>query len=120
MLTHGYPKMLLLLSGHGNTWLNPLGIGAELSLTLCVFAEFFASIALILGALTRPMAMVLAINFWVIVFIFDAGASWGERELAALYFVCYLTMIGLGAGRFSVDHCLITRVLKKEHRCACS
>ncbi len=120
MLVHGYPKLLLLVKGEGASWLDPLGIGASFSLFLCVLAEVVASIAIILGLCTRPAALLLAINCWIIVFVFYAEASWTSKELPFLYFICYLALVGLGAGRFSMDHCLLTRVFNKHNCSICS
>lgn len=106
MLTHGYPKLVMLLRGQSDTWLDPLGIGSTLSLSLCVFAEFFCSLALMAGFLTRMAALVLIINFWVVVFVVDRDATWSATELPLLYLVCYITLLCSGAGRFSVDHLL--------------
>ncbi len=119
MLVHGYPKLLMLVHGQGASWLDPLGIGASFSLFLCVCAEFFASCALIVGLGTRPAALLLAINCWVIVFIFYSEASWTSKELPMLYLICYLALMGLGAGRYSMDHCLMTRAFSKCDRNIC-
>ncbi len=110
MLVHGIPKLLMLLDGRGAEWMDPLGIGGTLSLALCCFAEFFCSIAIIVGLLTRLSALVLALNFWVVVFMADKGAGWAQTELPLLYLLCYITLICTGAGRFSIDH-LIRRKL---------
>ncbi len=110
MLVHGVPKFAMLLRGEGADWMDPIGIGGTLSLALCCFAEFGCSLALVFGLFTRLAALVLAINFWVVVFFVDSGASWAQRELPLLYLVCYITLICAGAGRFSLDH-LLSRML---------
>ncbi len=104
MLVHGIPKLLMLLEGKGGSWLNPIGIGATTSLALCVIAEFACSMALILGLFTRLASFVLIINFWVILFVVDAGSTWADKELAALYLVCFCALLCTGAGPCSIDH----------------
>ena len=44
MLTHGYPKLMKLLSGAEIQFLDPFGIGQTASFALAVFAEFACSI----------------------------------------------------------------------------
>ncbi len=114
MLTHGWPKLLMLLRGDGATWMDPIGIGGPLSLALCCFAEFFCSLAIIAGLLTRLAALVLVLNFWVVVFFADRGAAWVQTELPVLYMVCFITLVCTGSGRFGIDH-LVRRKLGCRH-----
>ncbi len=110
MLTHGWPKLLMLLHGEGAGWMDPIGIGGTLSLALCVFAEFFCSLAIIAGLLTRLAALVLVLNFWVVVFFANEEARWAQVELPVLYLVCFITLVCTGSGRFGIDH-LVRRKL---------
>ena len=83
---------------------DPLGVGRTLSLALVVFAEFFASILLVLGLLTRFGALVLAFNMTVAFFVVlkaDLGSS--NAELAFLYLAGYVTLFIAGPGRLSLD-----------------
>ncbi len=119
MLVHGYPKLLMLMGGAGSTWMDPIGIGGTLSLALSCFAEFFCSLALIFGLLTRLSAMVLAVNFWVVVFMVDGNTTWPQSELPVLYLVCYITLACTGAGHYSLDH-LIRRKLDRRQPAECA
>lgn len=112
MLTHGIPKLVMLMQGQGPVWMNPLGVGSTLSLFLCVMAECVCSITLMLGFLSRLSALVLVFNFWVIVFVFDRDASWEQVELPLLYLVCYGALLCTGGGAFSIDR-LISRRLAR-------
>ncbi len=114
MLTHGWPKMLMLLRGEGATWMDPIGIGGTLSLVLCCFAEFWCSLAIIAGLLTRLASLVLVLNFWVVIFFAQRGAPWPQVELPVLYLVCFLTLVCTGSGRFGIDH-LVRRKLGCSH-----
>ena len=48
---------------------DPLGVGHNVSLGLSVFAEFFASLLLVFGLVSRFAALVLVINMSVAFFI---------------------------------------------------
>lgn len=113
-LTHGYPKLLLLLEGKGDAWLNPIGLGATCSLVLCTVAEFVGSVGLIAGVFTRLWALLLFINFYVIVFMTKMGGLWGTNEVATLYLICYTSLLAFGGGRFSVDYCLRMRRERRQ------
>ncbi len=106
MLTHGWTKLLMLVHGEGAEWMDPIGIGGTLSLALCCFAEFFCSLAIIIGLLTRLSALVLVLNFWVVIFFAGRGAPWAQLELPALYLICFITLVCTGSGRFGIDHYL--------------
>ena len=109
MLCHGWPKLLMLLQGQGAGWMDPLGIGGFFSLLLCTFAEFLCSLAIILGFFTRLAALVLVINFWVILFIYGGQETWPQSELPILYLICFVTLLCTGAGSFSLDRLLARR-----------
>jgi hypothetical protein len=87
------------------TFPDPLGIGRHLSLILAATAEIAGSVLLILGALTRFAAAVLAINMSVALFIVHHGdmTQAGGGEPAALYLFGYITVLIAGGGRFSAD-----------------
>lgn len=110
MLCHGWPKLVLLFSGQGSEWMDPLGLGSTLSLGLCTFAEFFCSLAILLGLFARLAAFVLVVNFWVIVFVYGADSSWTQSELPMLYLICFLTLLCTGAGPLSIDRWLSRRL----------
>jgi putative oxidoreductase len=87
---------------------DPLGIGHNASLALAVFAEFFASLLLIFGLVTRWSALVLAIDMMVAFIGVHKGALNGQHsgELAFMYLMGYITLLLAGPGRFSVDKTL--------------
>ncbi|MEP2131400.1 MAG: DoxX family protein, partial [Algoriphagus sp.] len=49
MLTHGYPKLLRLFGDEPIKFMDFLGVGPVVSLSLAVFAEFICAILIILG-----------------------------------------------------------------------
>jgi putative oxidoreductase len=107
---HGYEKLIHFRDKAGG-FPDPLGVGHAASLALVVFAEFFCSLLLILGLLTRLGALVLAINMAVAFFVIHKGALSGEHsgELAFIYLAGYVTLLFAGPGRFSVDGSLFSQ-----------
>ena len=103
-LSHGWPKLQLLLASRGGEWMDPLGWGAAVSLGLCVLAEFFCALAILIGALTRIAALVLAINFQVALFVYGQAGSWAVNESPTLYLICFASLLFTGAGPFSADY----------------
>lgn len=121
MLCHGWPKLLQLLQGQGGEWMDPLGLGSTFSLALCVFAEFFCSLAVLVGFFTRLAALVLAVNFWVAVFVYGVESSWTQNELPMLYLLCFVVLVCTGSGPLALDHLLLRRMrtrAKDETRAA--
>lgn len=102
MLTHGYPKLLNLMSGDIKFG-DPIGIGVTASLALTVFAEFVCSIFLILGLGTRLAIVPLVITMIVAVFIVHASDPMNKKEVGMMYLFPYIALFFLGSGKFSLD-----------------
>ena len=83
--------------------MNFLGLGPAVSLALVVFAEFFCSILLVIGFMTRAALIPLIITMAVAVFSAHSGDIFGKGELAALYLVTYTSLLLTGPGRYSID-----------------
>lgn len=109
MLTHGYPKLIKLISGNPITFADPLGIGIAASLTLAVFAEVFCAVFLMVGLFTRLSTVALCTTMLVAGFVAHAGDGFKKQELALVYAFLYLTILIAGAGRYSLDHLLRKR-----------
>ena len=73
MLTHGIPKLGMLLSGEPVQFLPFMGMSAELSLGLAIFAEVFCSIFLLAGFATRLATIPLIITMLVAVLVVHAA-----------------------------------------------
>ena len=99
---HGLGK-LLTFSQKAATFADPIGLGPVVSFALVVFAEFFCSIAIMLGLTTRLAAIPIVIFGLVAVFVQHAADPFGDKELALLYLVPALALAFTGAGRFSID-----------------
>ncbi len=102
MMTHGWAK-LSNFSMMSEQFPAMLGMSSKMALSMIVFAEFFASIALILGLLTRLSVIPLIIGMGVAGFVAHGGDPFSVRELPLLYFSVYVVILIAGAGRFSAD-----------------
>ena len=101
--SHGLPK-LLHFSEKASSFPDPLGIGHGFSLGLAIFAEFFCSILLIWGILTRLVAIPLLATMLTAIFLIHGNDPLGERELAILYAIPFFALIFTGPGKVSIDH----------------
>ena len=102
MMNHGLDKLMHFGSRHDN-FMNFMGIGSTLSLTLVIFAEFFCSLFLILGLFTRFAAIPLIIVMCVALFKSHNGNVFGKGEMDALYLAGFLVLLLVGPGKVSVD-----------------
>lgn len=73
-------------------------------------SEFVGGICLILGALTRPAALFIAVTMGVAAFIAHASDPWlllapatKAKEMALLYFAAALTLLCTGPGPVAMD-----------------
>jgi putative oxidoreductase len=101
-MTHGYIK-LMEFEVLSLTFPDLIGIGAELSLVLVIFAEFFCAMGFIAGFLFRltllPMIFAMGVAFFM-----AHGGSIVNGELALIYLIVFLMMLLAGPGRYSVDN----------------
>jgi putative oxidoreductase len=102
MLNHGYQK-LSNFSEFEAKFMDFMGLGSTISLALCVFAEFFCSLFLILGLFTRLSCIPLIINAIVIVFVAHNQDFFGKGELGTLYLAGYIALFFTGPGKISID-----------------
>ncbi|MCU0783467.1 MAG: DoxX family protein [Verrucomicrobia bacterium] len=110
LANHGFDK-LTTFGEKSASFPDPLGVGHAMSLALVVFAEFFCSLLLVVGWLTRFGAFVLVINMAVAFFIVHKGGLSGEHsgELAFIYLAGYVVLLIAGPGRFSADGSLFKK-----------
>ncbi|MCO5241989.1 MAG: DoxX family protein [Chitinophagaceae bacterium] len=102
MLSHGYDK-LIHFSTMKNKFMNFLGMGSTLSLSLSLFAEFFCAIFVIIGLFTRFTVLPLVIGMSVALFKAHNAAIFGDGEKAALYLAGFFVILLVGPGKASVD-----------------
>lgn len=107
---HGAPKLFGWFGGMGED-----GGSAELFslMGLAGVLEVFGGLAIALGVLTRPVAVVLALEMAIAYFYahLPRGAVpyVNGGELALLYMSVWIFLAGNGAGPFSVDRALASR-----------
>lgn len=86
-----------------------LGIKGAFPLALTVFAEFFCSLLLIAGLLTRLSSFVLLFcmaYIFMVIFpgdVLSKGEHGFEFNTAFTYFVIYLGLFFTGPGKYSLD-----------------
>lgn len=112
---HGAQKLFGWFGGYGlegtGQWMESIGLGpGVLMAALSGSAEFFGGLALILGLLTRPAALVLAVTMLVAIltvhvsnglFMSNNGYEFGLALLAGA-----VSLLISGGGRASVDRLL--------------
>ncbi len=102
MLTHGYKK-LLNYSNLSEKFMDFMGMGSEVSLILTIGAELGCAVLLILGLFTRFAAIPLVVTMLVAALLAHGGDPLAEKEMSLLYLAGYLSIMLLGAGKFSLD-----------------
>jgi putative oxidoreductase len=113
MLTHGIPKLLMLLSGDTANFPSVMGLSAGISLGLAVFAEVVCSVLLLAGFATRLSVIPLIVTMLVAVFFIHAADPFSVKESALHYLLVYAALFFTGSGKYSLDH-FLTR--KREIR----
>lgn len=106
MLTHGIPKLLMLFSGAPVQFPPVMGMTAELSLSLAVFAEVICSIFILAGFATRLAVLPLAVTMLIAVFVIHAADPFTKQEPALFYLLMYVVLLIAGSGKYSVDYLL--------------
>ena len=116
---HGAQNLFGWFGGYGleGTGQFMASIGLEPGVLMALLAgsaEFFGGLALILGLLTRPAALVLAFTMLVAIFTvhFDNGLFMSNNgyEFGLALLGMSLSLVVTGAGRFAVDNLIASRL----------
>jgi len=102
MLSHGYDK-LVHYAQYQSKFINFMGIGSTMSLSLVIFAEFFCALFLIVGLFSRLVTIPLVIGVFVALWKAHNFDFFGGGEKAALFLAGFITILLLGPGKASVD-----------------
>lgn len=110
-LGHGLGKLTAFGERAAN-FPDPIGVGSPLSLSLAVFAEFFCSLALVLGLFTRAAVVPLIITMLVAALVIHADDPWRRKELAVAFLAPFIALYFTGPGKYSLDRYLNARIGK--------
>jgi putative oxidoreductase len=102
MRSHGYDK-LVNFSEKKAVFYDFLSLGSTTSLMLCIFAEFFCALFVVIGLFTRLVSVPLIIVMSIAVFSVHKMDFFDTGEQASLYLAGYLVLLLCGPGRASVD-----------------
>lgn len=122
LTAHGAQKLFGWFGGYGlegtGQWMASIGLESGFLMALLAgAAEFFGGLALILGLLTRPAALVSA--FTMVVAIFSVHASNGlfmannGYEFALSLLAATAALTALGGGRLALDNAIATKIAGK-------
>ncbi len=112
MLPHGWGKLSNLISTGKFQFLDPLGIGPEISLVGTIIAEFFCSLLVLVGFKTKLATLPLMFTMLVAALIVHADDPFGKQEFPLLYFVGFLALFFFGPGEYSLDQWLYRKKYK--------
>ncbi len=112
LMLHGWPKIL-----HPLSWMGPRSPVPDALQAMAAVAEFGGGLALLLGLLTTPSAVAVAVTMLVAIFMvhiplgdpFVRVGPGGSYETAALYLCVALLLLLAGPGRLSLDALLFGR-----------
>ena len=102
MMSHGYDK-LVHFSEKKALFYDFLSLGSTTSLMLCIFAEFFCALFVVIGLFTRLVAVPLVIVMSIAIFSVHKMDFFDTGEKASLYLTGFLVFLLCGPGRASVD-----------------
>ena len=115
LAAHGAQKLFGWFGGNGLAgtaqWLSSIGMEPGLLMAILAGgAEFFGGLALVLGLLTRPAALVAAFTMLVAIFSVHIGnglfADNGGYEYALVLMVALIALAIQGGGSLSMDKAL--------------
>lgn len=102
MMSHGYDK-LVNFNEKKALFYDFLSLGSTTSLMLCIFAEFFCALFVVIGLFTRLVAVPLVIVMSIAIFSVHKMDFFDTGEKASLYLTGFLVLLLCGPGRASVD-----------------
>ena len=103
-LNHGYAKMFKMGIGGVTGFVGNVGIPLpNVMATLITLLEVFGAVALIVGFLTRPLAVVFALDMLGAIFLVQLKNGFSKFELEFLLLGAAIALIFTGPGRYSID-----------------
>ena len=102
MLSHGFGK-LMNFSHIAPNFFDFLSLGGAISLALVVLAEFFGSLCVLFGFLTRWASLSIVFTMLVAAFVAHGSDPFKKKELAVLYALVFCLPLLVGGGKYSLD-----------------
>ena len=103
-LDHGYQKMFKMGIGGVTGFFGQIGVPLPgVMATLITVLEVFGGVALIIGFLTRPLALAFALDMLGAIFLVQLKSGFSKFELEFLLLAASVALIFTGAGRYSID-----------------
>ncbi|TXY73860.1 DoxX family protein [Vibrio cholerae] len=118
-MAHGAQKLFGWFGGYGlegtGQWMASIGLEPGVAMAFMAGSgEFFGGLAILLGLLTRPAALVLSVTMLVAIFSvhFSHGLflSNGGYEFGLALLAGSVSLLISGAGRLSLDNLLLKRL----------
>jgi putative oxidoreductase len=105
MLTHGVPKIGGLFESPVR-FMDFLGLGPAVSLSLALFAEVVCSVFVLLGLGTRLAVIPLSITMLIAAFHVHISDPFAKQEMSLHFLLVYVVLFILGSGKYSLDRFL--------------
>ena len=103
-IDHGYQKMFKMGIGGVTGFFTQIGVPMpSVMATLITLLEVFGAVALIVGLLTRPVAVAFALDMLGAIFLVQLKNGFSKFELEFLLLGANVALIFAGAGRYSID-----------------
>lgn len=103
-LDHGYQKMFKMGIGGVTGFFGQIGVPLpNVMATLITLLEVFGAIAIIVGFLTRPIALAFVLDMLGAILLVQLKNGFSKYELEFLLCAASLALFLTGAGRYSVD-----------------
>lgn len=109
MLTHGISK-ITLFAETPVPFMSVMGMGAEVSLGLAIFAEVGCSVLILLGLGTRVAVIPLIVTMLVAVFMVHGGDPFAKQEMGLHYLIVYVMLLFTGSGKYSLDRLVAAKI----------
>lgn len=104
-ILHGWSKVTNIAGNEH--FFAMIGLAAPFWSYLVAYVEFVGGILLLLGTLTKPVCVALAIDMAIVVWGLSSGRGlWWGHEFEFILILVLLAMYALGPGKYSLAHLL--------------
>lgn len=109
MIPYGWGKVQRYGTLRENFFGDPIGIGDETSLIVCIFQQIFCAIMLVFGLQSRFAALMLFSNMAVAVKFHFFDPFCAVKALPMSFMGIYAFLVITGGGRFSLDNLIFAK-----------